>query len=246
VPTTTAEAPATPEPAESLVGRWAHFDTVAYQDEVMKTLIISTGFADLEMRDGQLWNQMVFCHADVVNDQGIEISISDEATSAILPVATPVEVNEVDGRVCRGACAPTRPPSASDWTTRPTSRCPPIPTIPGSSTPTATATRASPPRCGSARAWRARSTSPGGRSSPTAGAGEPDRLVGTITDRSEQLIIGASDPMFLAGGQWEQIDDPSRNPVIWQRVDADWDCDPPGRRTRRPVPTQPHDRLVTP
>ena len=52
----------------------------------------------------------------------------------------------------------------------------------------------------------------------------PDRLVGSITDRSEQLIIGASNPLFLASAQWEQIDDTSRNPVIWQRVDDDWDC----------------------
>ena len=36
-----------PEGAESLAGRYAHFDAVAYQDEAMKTLIISTGFSDL-------------------------------------------------------------------------------------------------------------------------------------------------------------------------------------------------------
>ncbi len=52
-----------------------------------------------------------------------------------------------------------------------------------------------------------------------------DRLEGTITDASEQLILGASDPVFLATAQWEQLDDPDRNPVIWQRVDDDLDCD---------------------
>ena len=51
----------------------------------------------------------------------------------------------------------------------------------------------------------------------------PDRLVGHITDRSEQLVFGASDPMFLVAAQWKQIDDRTRNPVIWQRVDANWD-----------------------
>ncbi len=51
-----------------------------------------------------------------------------------------------------------------------------------------------------------------------------DRLVGSITDRSEQLVLGASNPVFVSATQWKQIDDPARNPVIWQRVDADWDC----------------------
>lgn len=53
----------------------------------------------------------------------------------------------------------------------------------------------------------------------------PDRLVGTITDGSEQLVIGASDPIFAVPAQWEQLDDPERNPVIWERVDDDLDCD---------------------
>ena len=54
---------------------------------------------------------------------------------------------------------------------------------------------------------------------------DPDRLEGSITDRSEQLILGASDPAFLTPAQWVQVDDPARNPVIWQRVDPSWDCD---------------------
>ncbi len=30
---------------------------------------------------------------------------------------------------------------------------------------------------------------------------------------------------FATSAQWEQIDDPTRNPVIWERVDEDWDCE---------------------
>ena len=73
----------------------------------------------------------------------------------------------------------------------------------------------------------------------------PDRLEGTITDSSEQLILGASDDIFLVPAQWEQIDDPARNPVIWQRVDDDLGLRAPRRRTRRPLPAQPRSRLVT-
>ena len=99
-PTTTsteAEEGSLPEGAEDLVGRWAHFDAVSYQDDTMKTVIISTGLADLELRDGELWNSMTFCHADVSSDQGIEVTIDDAATRAIIPVDTPVEVTSDDG-----------------------------------------------------------------------------------------------------------------------------------------------------
>lgn len=51
----------------------------------------------------------------------------------------------------------------------------------------------------------------------------PDRLVGTVTDRSEQLVLGASDPSMVAPVNWTQLDDPARNPVIWRRVDPSWD-----------------------
>ena len=78
---------ALPAGAETLVGRYAHFDVVAYQDQTMKTLIISTGLSDLSLRDGEIWNQMTFCHADTVVDLPVEVSIADEATRAILPVA---------------------------------------------------------------------------------------------------------------------------------------------------------------
>jgi hypothetical protein len=54
---------------------------------------------------------------------------------------------------------------------------------------------------------------------------DPDRLVGTVTDNSEQLVIGASDPIFASSdANWAQFRDPARNPLILQRVEADWDC----------------------
>ena len=67
----------------------------------------------------------------------------------------------------------------------------------------------------------------------------PDRLVGSVTDRSEQLILGASNPVFLAATNWKQIDDPARNPVIWLRVDADWDCDRLAQERDRIFPPNP-------
>ena len=106
----------------------------------MKVLIISTGFADLEMRDGQLWNAMTFCHADVSSDQSLEITISDAATRAILPIDTPVEVTEVDGRLHVVAARHPDGHRHQDRGSRQRRRCPPTPTTPASSTLTETAT----------------------------------------------------------------------------------------------------------
>jgi hypothetical protein len=220
----TTVASALPPGAEDLVGRYAHFDAVAYQDDAMKTLIISTGFSDLELRDGQLWNQMTFCHADTVMDQAVEVSISDAATGAIKPIATPVEVTEVEGRL--RVTRPATPTAIGIVLADPAVEA--LPTDPAD------------PRVIDADG----DGNPGVTSSIKVSEdlqGEvylarreifaydliqqsPDRLVGSITDRSEQLILGASNPLFLASAQWEQIDDPTRNPVIWQRVDAGWDC----------------------
>ncbi len=225
VPSTEPTDAGLPAGAEELVGRWAHFDAVSYQDETMKTVIISTGLADLELRDGELWNSMTFCHAEVSSDQGIEVTISDAATRAIIPVDTPVEVREVDG-----VLHVVRPPTPTPIGIRmddPANES--LPTDP------------SDPRFFDADG----DGNPGVTSSIRIGDGfggdvylarreifsydlvsqDPDRLVGNVVDASEQLILGASDPLFLAAAQWEQIDDPDRNPVIWQRVADDLDCE---------------------
>ena len=44
---TASDATDLPAGTEDLVGRYAHYDVVAYQDTTMKVLIISTGFSEL-------------------------------------------------------------------------------------------------------------------------------------------------------------------------------------------------------
>ena len=217
---------ALPAGAEDLAGRWAHFDVVAYEDDTMKTLIISTGFADLEVRDGELVNQMVFCHADTANDLGSEVTFSDAATQAILPVATPVEVSGEPGsfHVVRPA---TPTPIGIELADPANEALPTDPDDPrivdadGDGKPGVTAkVKVSEDLQG--EIYLARREIFAYDVTQVA----EDRFEGTITDDSEQLVIDASDPVFLgAGGNWEQLDDPERNPVIWVRVDDDWDCD---------------------
>jgi hypothetical protein len=210
--------------AEDLVGRWAHFDAVAYEDDVFKSLIISTGFSDLELRDGVLWNRQRFCHAEMANDQGIDTSISDEATSAIIPVDTPVEVSSVDGRL-RVVRPATPTPIGIDLADPANEVLPTDPDDPrivdsdGDGFPGVTAhIRITDDIEGDLYIARREIFE------YDVTQESPDRLVGTITDSSEQLVLGASNEIFITPAQWEQVPDPSRNPVIWQRVDADWDC----------------------
>ena len=100
-----------PEVAGELVGRWAHYDVVAYEDDVMRTLIISYGFNDFSVVDGELVDASTFCFSEQLTDQPIDISLSDDATQAIRPVPTPVSVTVEDGVIRL-----QRPPT-------PTSRC---------------------------------------------------------------------------------------------------------------------------
>jgi hypothetical protein len=214
-----------PAGTDALVGRYAHFDVVAYQDSSMKTLIITTGFSDLAIHNGQLWNQMTFCHADTPTDQNIEVSISDAATRAITPFATPVEVTKVDGkfRIQR----PQTPTGIGIALLDPTNdKLPTDPNDPritdadGDGNPGVTSkVKVSDALEGEIYIARREIFA------YTLTQQSEDRLTGFVTDNSEQLVLGASNPVFLASAQWQQIDDTSRNPVIWQRVDPSMDCD---------------------
>ncbi len=234
VPTTTEDPAPTPdeppegtlpEGAEELVGRFAHFDAVAYEDDVFKSLIISVGFSNLEIRDGVMWNTQRFCHADMANDQGIDTSISDAATSAIIPVDTPVEVTLEDGRL-RVVRPATPTPIGIDLADPANEVLPSDPDDPrivdsdGDGNPGVTAhIKINEEIQGDLYIARREIFA------YDVTQESPDRLVGSITDSSEQLVLGASNEIFITPAQWEQVPDPSRNPVIWQRVDDDWDCE---------------------
>ena len=191
----------------------------------MKTLIISTGFSDLSIRDGQMWNQMTFCHADTPTDQKIEVSISDAATQAIKPIATPVEVTKVDGKF--HIVRPATPTAIGIKLADPANEV--LPTDPndprifdadGDGHPGVTSSvKISDALKGEVYIARREIFA------YTLTQQSDDRFTGFITDKSEQLVVGASDPIFIAAGQWKQIDDVSRNPVIWQRVDAGLNCE---------------------
>jgi hypothetical protein len=226
--TSTTEAPTTTErvPGAELVGRWAHYDVVAYEDDVLKTLIISYGFNDFEEVDGEIVDQASFCFSEQRTDQPIRTSLSDAATQAIRPPATPIEVDAVDGvlRIRRAATPTPVGIRLDDPFDEPLPTDPNDPRIvddDGDGKPGLTVTiEVTEDLVGELYIARREIFA------YEAFLTEPDVLTGTVTDDSEQLVIGASDPIFASSpANWGQHPDLTKSPLILKRVDADWDCE---------------------
>jgi hypothetical protein len=96
-------APATKEEAMAAVaGHYAHYDIVAYDGQTangpLATFVVSYGFTDLVIEDGQLVAYDRFCHADYIANQPFDTVFSDAATQAIQPrgaICTAYEENGV-------------------------------------------------------------------------------------------------------------------------------------------------------
>lgn len=225
--TTTSELEvAEPPLGADLVGRWAHYDVVAYEDGLLKTLIISYGFNDFSEVDGQIIDTTQFCFSEQRTDQPIETSLSDAATQAIKPPSTPVEVDLVDGSIrIRRAATPTPvgirldDPATESLPTNPDD--PRIVDDDGDGNPGVTVSIRAPGDL-TGELYIARREI----FAYEAVLIEPDVLSGTVTDDSEQLVIGASDPIFATSdANWVQYPDLAKSPIILQRVEPDWDCD---------------------
>lgn len=86
---------------EALAGRYAHYDVVAYDGETpngpLSTFVISYGFTELVIENGELVENDCFCHAEHKANQNMTTTFPDEATQAILPRSSVVEVYKEDG-----------------------------------------------------------------------------------------------------------------------------------------------------
>jgi hypothetical protein len=208
-----------------LVGRWAHYDVVAYEDDVLKTLIISYGFNDFTEVDGQIVDQASFCFSEQRTDQPIRTSLSDAATQAIQPPPATLEVDVVDDvlRIRR----PATPTPVGIRLDDPFNE--PLPTDPNDPRIVDDDGDGKPGSDGHDRGHRGLHRRAVHRPREIfayeAFLTEPDLLTGVVTDDSEQLVIGASDPIFASSpANWGQHPDLAKSPIILRRVDADWDC----------------------
>ncbi len=207
-----------------LAGRYAHYDVVAYEGSIMNAMIISYGFTDLDLVDGMLMAQESFCYSEFQSDQPISVTLSDAATQAIRPIATEVTVTVDGGRA--HVFRPETPTGIGIRLENPTEDS--LPTDPndpriadddGDGKPgvTAIVTHDGNPI---GEIYLARREIFAYELDEQADGS----LTGAVKDRSEQLIVGASDDIYKITDPWTQHADLAKSPIILRRVERSWDC----------------------
>lgn len=90
------------EVMEAKAGHYAHYDIVAYEGETangpLSTFIVSYGFTDLVLENGELVAYDRFCSANYIANQPFDTIFSDAATQAIQPPGAICDVFEENGQ----------------------------------------------------------------------------------------------------------------------------------------------------
>lgn len=86
-----------------LVGHYAHYDVVAYEDTTtkttMRTFVISYGFSDFYLEDGKLMQSDRFVHAEQkLSRKNARSEFNEKAVEAIQPRVQEVDLSYRDGR----------------------------------------------------------------------------------------------------------------------------------------------------
>lgn len=89
------------EAMQAMAGHYAHYDVVAYSGQTpngpLSTFVVSYGFTDLVIEDGELVEYDRFCRAAYKANQPFVTTFPDAATQAIQPRRAVVDVFEEDG-----------------------------------------------------------------------------------------------------------------------------------------------------
>lgn len=89
------------EAMAAMAGHYAHYDIVAYEGKTtngpLSTFIVSYGYTDLVIEEGELVAYDRFCRAEYIANQPFDTIFSDAATQAIQPPGAVVDVYEEDG-----------------------------------------------------------------------------------------------------------------------------------------------------
>lgn len=210
--------------AHRLAGRYAHYDVVAYDSTLLKNLIISYGFTDLSVKGGKLIAHESFCHADQKTDQAITTTISDAATRAIKPVSIAVTLSTKGGRA-RLQRSETPTGIGIHFANPAQDTLPEDPADPRISDDDHDAkpgitvhVKVSNELEGDLYIARRE------RFAYDVSEQADHSLTGTVEDHSEQLIIGATNPLFMTRAAWTQMPNLSKSPIVLKRVDKNWDC----------------------
>ncbi len=205
----------------ALLGHYAHYDVVAYEDSgtktPMKTFVVSYGFTDFVERDGKILQIDRFVHAsNRINQRGVESSFPDAATEAIAPRVQEVRLYEEDGawRVYRPE-SPVLLGVGGD-PSRPLARDPKDPLLldPDNDGHPGVTVRIAIGGILKGELYITRR-----EIYRYHLALHPDgRWIGRVEDLSEQFVVGASMAILRQESNNRQIPDPGLNPVILVRV----------------------------
>lgn len=220
------EAPANREEAmQAMAGHYAHYDVVAYQGNTpngpLSTFIISYGFTDLLIENGELVEYDSFCHAEHKANQNMTTTFPDAATQAIMPRSAVVEVYEEDGewKIWRPA-TPTLIGIDGD-PDAPLSMNPKDPLINDADNDGKPGVTVFLRLFGLIRGEIYIARREIFQNYMTLYS--DGNLRGTVVDDSEQLVIGASLSILNAPNNPAQWDDPGLNPVILIPIPEDID-----------------------
>jgi hypothetical protein len=90
------------EMMEIIAGHYAHYDVVSYEDlttrSPMRTFIVSYGFTEFYVEDGQLYQADRFVHAEqILNQKNTTSRFAGDSVQAIARRSTPVDMEFRDG-----------------------------------------------------------------------------------------------------------------------------------------------------
>jgi hypothetical protein len=210
------------EMMEIIAGHYAHYDVVSYEDlttrSPMRTFIVSYGFTEFYVEDGQLYQADRFVHAEQILNQKNTISrFAGDSVQAIARRSTPVDLEFRDGawRIYRPE-TPTLLGISGD-PLQPLSRDRDDPALldpDGDGNPGVTVSLNI---AGFLDAEIYITRREIFRNHLTVYS--PDLIQGHVEDISEQFVVGASHGFLDRPSNNQQHPDPGMNPLILRRVD---------------------------
>jgi hypothetical protein len=210
----------------SIVGHYAHYDVVSYEDTTtktpMRTFVISYGFTDFFIEGNSLYQKDRFLHAEnKINQKNVESVFKDSSVQAIQP-----RVQKVELEFRNGAWHIYRPPSPTLLGIQgnpnlPLSRDPNDPNLldpDGDGNPGVTV------ELTIANLIRGKLFITRREIYSDHLVVYPDRRIhGWVEDASEQFVIGANMKILRQQSNSVQVPDPGMNPIILVPVDESID-----------------------
>jgi hypothetical protein len=210
-----------------VVGRYGHYDIVAYDAPLpmrtMRSLVITYGFTDFHLEGGELIESETFCHASYKSNMPMVTKVSDAFTRAIVSRSTPVTLVQGDqGWVIFRPETPTL-----IGVSLPEGE--PLPTDPHEVVPQDDDHDGHPGVTVDikifglipAQMYIARRE----RFAYELTRREDRALVGVVRDHLEQLILGASHRFLATPNNPHQNPDLSQSPILLVPVSQDYDCE---------------------